>query len=89
MIDATLAAFARMVPSLRELPGVLREQARVAGGVILAAGETDIDDPGSRLHARTAVGVRSTKGYHSVDTGKYTLAPMYAIEVADRICGTA
>jgi hypothetical protein len=89
MIDATLAEFSRMVAPLRGLRSTLLEQARVTGGVILAAGETDIDDPESRLHRRTAVGVRSAAGYHSVDTGKYTLAPMYAIETADRICGTA
>jgi hypothetical protein len=59
----------------------------VAGGVIVAAGETDIDDPHSRLHTRTSVGIRSSNGYHSVDTSKYTLAPMYAIEIADRVCG--
>jgi hypothetical protein len=63
------------------------EQVSVAGGIIMAAGETDIDDPASRLHTRSAVGIRSFEGYHSVDTGKYTLAPMYAMQVADRICG--
>ena len=89
MIDATIAAFARLVVPMRGLQRGLFEQCSVAGGIILAAGETDIDDPASRLHARSAVGVRSADGYHSVDTGKYTLAPMYAIDVADRICGMA
>jgi len=89
MIDSTLAAFARLVIPMRGLHHDLLEQATVAGGIILAAGDSDIDDPASRLHTRTAVGIRSIHGYHSVDTGKYTLAPMYALEVADRVCGTA
>jgi hypothetical protein len=89
MIDATLAAFARLVMPMRGFHRGLFEEAIVAGGIILAAGETDIDDPMSRLHTRNAVGVRSVDGYHSVDTGKYTLAPMYAMEIADRVCGTA
>jgi hypothetical protein len=89
MIDSTLAAFARLVIPMRGLHRDLLEEATVAGGIILAAGDTDIDDPASRLHTRTAVGIRSMHGYHSVDTGKYTLAPMYALEIADRVCGTA
>jgi glycine/D-amino acid oxidase-like deaminating enzyme len=89
MIDATLAAFARLLMPMRGFHRGLFEEAFVAGGIILAAGETDIDDPMSRLHTRNAVGVRSVDGYHSVDTGKYTLAPMYAMEIADRVCGTA
>lgn len=88
MIDQTIAAFARLVPPMQALDARRFVEASVAGGVILAAGETDIDDPHSRLHARTDVGIRSLDGYHSVDTGKYTLAPMYALEIADRVCGT-
>jgi hypothetical protein len=88
MIDETLAAFARRVVPMRAMLRGLFEQVSVAGGIIMAAGETDIDDPASRLHSRSAVGVRSLDGYHSVDTGKYTLAPMYALQVADRICAT-
>ena len=75
-----------MLP-LRELTDGMIESSAVAGGIIAAAGETDIDDPNSRLHMRIDVGVCSVDGYHSVDTGKYTLAPMYALEVANRICG--
>jgi len=87
VIEGTLAGLARIVVPLREFQYDDIESAIVAGGIITAAGETDIDDPGSRLHTRTAVGVRSADGYHSVDTGKYTLAPMYAIEITDRVCG--
>jgi hypothetical protein len=89
MIDETIAAFARLVTPMAGFHASQFEEAVVAGGIIVAAGETDIDDPASRLHTRSAVGIRSADGYHSVDTGKYTLAPMYAMEIADRVCGTA
>jgi hypothetical protein len=89
MIDLTLDAFAQLVKPVRALHPDLFEEASVEGAIILAAGQTDIDNPRSRLHTRTAVGIRSADGYHSVDTGKYTLAPMWAIQVADRVCGTS
>lgn len=58
-------------------------------GMIFAWGDTDIDDFGSRLHRRDEVGVRSVNGYHSVDTGKYTLVPLLALEAASRVLGRA
>jgi hypothetical protein len=87
IVAETLAGLGGTVLSLRGLSDEVVAGATVAGGIIAAAGETDIDDPDSRLHMRADVGVRSVDGYHSIDTGKYTLAPMYALEVADRICG--
>jgi hypothetical protein len=58
-----------------------------ASGVIFAWGETDIDDPKSRLHARYEIGVASMGGYHSVNTGKYTMVPYLAAKAAERVCG--
>ena len=55
------------------------------GGAIVAWGASDIADPDSGLHERWRVGPRSYGPYHSVDTGKYCLAPLFAMEVADRI----
>jgi hypothetical protein len=87
LIERTIDGLARIVVPLRKINGDSIQRATVGGGIIMAAGKTDIDDPKSGLHRRTSVGVRSNNGYHSVDTGKYTLAPMFAIEVADRVCG--
>jgi hypothetical protein len=87
IIVEALAGLGEFMLPLRELTDGMIESSIVAGGIIAAAGETDIDDPNSRLHMRIDVGVCSVDGYHSVDTGKYTLAPMYALEAADRICG--
>ncbi len=55
------------------------------GGTIFAWGETDIDEPGSHLHTRYEVGVHSAGRYHSLNPGKYTLAPYLALEAADRV----
>lgn len=87
IVAETLAGLGETMLPLRSLSDEVVGSATVAGGIIVAAGETDIDDPDSRLHMRVDIGVRSVDGYHSIDTGKYTLAPMYALEVADRICG--
>jgi glycine/D-amino acid oxidase-like deaminating enzyme len=61
------------------------ETASVRGGVIYALGETDVDDRNSVLHERRRVGPRTHGRYHTVDTGKRTLAPLFALELADRI----
>ena len=60
---------------------------KVRGGVIFAWGSSDISDISSELHSRFDVGPFSKGGYHSIDTGKYCVAPLFALEVADRICG--
>ncbi|QFU74344.1 FAD-binding oxidoreductase [Halioglobus maricola] len=58
----------------------------VAGGVIYALGSTEVDDPESTLHKRSSTGPITMDGwYHSVDTGKYTTAPLFALQTADRI----
>lgn len=53
--------------------------------MITAWGETDISDPASELHRRYEIGVNSAEGHHSIDTGKYTMAPLFARICADRI----
>jgi glycine/D-amino acid oxidase-like deaminating enzyme len=85
LLEGTLKAMAQFVPSLRALnPGELQD-ATVKGGVIVAWGETDIDDPASELHRRFEIGVTSTGRYHSVDPGKLTMAPYFADVCAGRI----
>jgi len=38
------------------------------------------------LHHRSDIGIRSAGRYHSIDTGKYGMAPYFADLLADRIC---
>ncbi len=59
----------------------------VDAGTIVAYGKTDVDDSRSGLHDRTRVGVTSLDGYHSVDPGKLTTAPLFALVAADAIEG--
>jgi glycine/D-amino acid oxidase-like deaminating enzyme len=81
-----LAGMAAYVPGLDALagPGCAHE---LGGGVIFAWGSTDIDDPGSGLHQRWAIGPECHGPYLSIDTGKYTMAPLFALQAAEQVCG--
>ncbi len=57
----------------------------VDAGAIVAYGRTDVDDASSGLHDRTRIGVTSVNGYHTVDPGKMTTGPLFAMVAADRI----
>jgi len=57
----------------------------VDAGAIVAIGRSDVDDPASGLHDRSRIGVTSSDGWHSVDPGKLTTAPWFAIVAADRV----
>jgi glycine/D-amino acid oxidase-like deaminating enzyme len=54
----------------------------VDAGIITAWGTTDVDDPQSALHERHDVGPRARDGWISVDTGKLTMAPLFAEQAA-------
>ena len=69
-IDAWYPGAAQAVPLL------------VDAGAIVAYGRTDVNDPASGLHDRTRVGVLSVDGYHSVDPGKLTTAPLFGVRAA-------
>jgi glycine/D-amino acid oxidase-like deaminating enzyme len=87
IVFATFEALAQIVPGLRNVEPESLRDASVAGGVIVAWGETDIDDPQSELHQRFAIGVTSKGRYHSVDPGKLTMIPHFATVCAERIAG--
>lgn len=59
----------------------------LAGGVIFSWGESDIDDPASELHRRDEIGVDSHDGYYTINTGKFTCAPLFAEDLVRRIQG--
>jgi glycine/D-amino acid oxidase-like deaminating enzyme len=61
------------------------EVIQVDAGAIVAIGRSDVDDAASALHDRTRIGVASHDGYHSVETGKLTTAPMFAVAAADGV----
>lgn len=67
-------------------PGVAAcEPLVVDAGAIVSYGKTDVNDPASGLHDRTRVGVTSHGGYHSLDPGKLTTAPLFGKQAADRV----
>ena len=67
-------------------PGMVRaEPLLVDAGAIVAIGRSDVDDAASGLHDRSRIGVFTNGAYHSVDPGKLTTAPMFAVETADRV----
>jgi glycine/D-amino acid oxidase-like deaminating enzyme len=67
-------------------PGIAQAQPLlVDAGAIVAYGSSDVDQPASGLHERTRIGVTSWDGFHSIDPGKLTTAPLFAAEAARRI----
>lgn len=76
----TLAQFDRFLPGL----GATRVEG-VDAGVIFSWGGSDIDDPASALHARSDIGVQEHDGYFSINTGKFTTAPLFAEQLAGRL----
>ncbi|MFZ4072290.1 MAG: FAD-dependent oxidoreductase [Caulobacterales bacterium] len=83
------AGLARIAPAVAALSPDEIAASNVLGGIIYAAGVTDVDDPASGLHVRSAVGRWSMGRYHSVDPGKWTSAPLFAAETAAHILGKA
>jgi len=80
VVDAVLAPMSELFPSLEGASVV-----DVRGGVIAAPGATDIDDPASRLHTRANSAVHDHDGWWTVDTGKYTTAPLVAYIASRRV----
>ncbi len=85
MRRSIVAGLAGVVPALARLPRAAVDACEVKAGIIHAWGVTDIDDPTSGLHERHAIGPHTHGRYHSIDTGKLTVAPLFAAQVADRI----
>lgn len=73
------ASLAPSIGKLAELPSPL--PARLIGDFIMAKGQSDIEDPMSGLHSRSSHGATElSRGYWSIETGKYTSAPRCATE---------
>lgn len=78
----SLAALSRVVPGLTET-----RVHTVDAGVIFSWGQShsDVDDPRSELHERHAIGVHRHDGYFSIDTGKFTCAPLFASQLLEAL----
>jgi hypothetical protein len=76
---------AAYIPSIVSLLNSTSRHCEVGGGIILARGKTDIDDPESHLHQRSEIGPVAYGSYVTIDTGKYCMAPLFAEETANMI----
>lgn len=85
IIDGTLAHLRALIPSAADALGEGTDIWELKGGFITAWGRSGIEDAQSELHERHAVGVFSEDNYHSIDTGKLTMAPLFAEEACARI----
>jgi hypothetical protein len=59
--------------------------ATIDAGAIFAYGESDVNDISSKLHNRNNTGVFRKGNYLSIDTGKLTTAPMYAVDAVNQV----
>ena len=80
-----LCGLSTVMPAVSALPRQAVLRSAVRGGEILAHGQSDLDDESTELHQRHTIGPSSSAGYHSVNTGKLTMAPYFAMQVAERI----
>lgn len=72
----------------RWYPGIAKAQVLdVDAGAIFAFGHHDVDHHQSGLHQRSRSGLYGDATYLSVDSGKLTTAPWFAMQAADRLLG--
>lgn len=74
----------QLIPSVSAL-NLTTGNVKLKGGYICAIGTEDIHLPSSCLHRRDQGGIFSNENYHSIFTGKYTTAPLYARQLRLRI----
>ncbi len=61
------------------------DEVLVEGGWVYAAGRGSLADPRSSLHRRERIGITREGSYFSVDTGKYSIGPWLARQLADEL----
>jgi len=83
---AILENLARYIPAAARI-GEKATRMTLAGGWVFAHGQGSLADPAATLHRRDRIGIQQHGTYFSIDTGKYSIAPWLAEEVAARIAG--
>jgi glycine/D-amino acid oxidase-like deaminating enzyme len=82
--DETLASLTRFFPELAKL-SASAESLEVRAGWVYAIGQGSLADRASALHRRDQFVLTADRGFISVDTGKYSVAPWLATRVASLI----
>lgn len=83
-IDGFATTLEKLLPSVGRVMAEA-ESVRLEGGWVFAMGRGSLADPRSSLHRRDRFGILQHGSYFSVDTGKYSTAPLLATQIADRI----
>ncbi|WP_299693326.1 FAD-dependent oxidoreductase [uncultured Tateyamaria sp.] len=76
-----LEGLSHLIPGVRDL-AQYADNTIIGGGFIMAAGDRDIDDRQSGLHARHDIGVERHGSWVSLSTGKFCTAPMFGVKAA-------
>lgn len=87
IIAETLNRLGQVIRSVKELEAHADEM-RLEGGWVYAIGQGSLADPKSTLHRRDRIGIQRVGSYISADTGKYSIAPWLAKQIADSIVDT-
>jgi glycine/D-amino acid oxidase-like deaminating enzyme len=82
--ESTIRALTDFFPVLTGI-SLLAENWVVRGGWIVAHGGGLLSDPNATLHHRYNFGIARKEGYYSVDTGKYSVAPWLANQIAGEL----
>lgn len=77
-------ALGAIIPALNDT-SFEEQRVSLEGGVIFAWGDGDVEVPGSAVHQRFDIGLLSRGNYHSIDTGKWSMAALFAKELTERI----
>ncbi len=85
--QAILEQLGQVLPPVRAAAAAIASST-VQGGWVYAAGAGQLSDPASTLHRRDRVGMVCSGRYLSVDTGKYSIAPWLAEQVATQLMRT-
>ncbi len=84
LTDDIFSQLGRIIPSVSRIEEDATE-IRLEGGWVFARGRGDLNDPESTLHQRDRIGIKRLGSYFSIDTGKYSVAPWLALQVAEAI----
>lgn len=84
IVEATVAGLSGLVPAAKAIIEQA-ESIQLQGGWVFAQGRGSLADAASTLHKRDSFGITQHGSYVSVDTGKYSVAPWLARQVADRV----
>ena len=82
-VKRAIANMAEFVPQAIEL-----KPTKLLPGIICSTGKTDIHDKQSRVHMRAEqMGIYQMGNYFSINTGKFSSAPLLADELIQRLSG--